>query len=135
MDVLYVTDMGETFRFFTTDDDVDFSVLERKAMENINKMTAVLVSLDKGLQVFTLRHTTDFASSLFLSSSISRQIREKVGEDILFAIPSTSSILVAKYNYYNERLLEHLIKCDSDPNKVSNSVYRRKNGMHYMKVC
>jgi hypothetical protein len=32
LDVLYVADMADVFRFFTVDDDVDFSLLEQKAM-------------------------------------------------------------------------------------------------------
>lgn len=132
LDVLYVTDMEDMFRFFTVDDDVDFTMLEQKAKENINRMTAALVPIDDALQVFTLRYTTDYASSLLLSEEMDKQIRKKVGEDILFAIPSTSSIFVAKFRYHNARLLEHLIKCDTDPNVVSNSIYRRKDDKYYI---
>lgn len=134
LDVLYVADMADVFRFFTLDDNVDFNLLEQKAMENINKMTAALVPLDKGMQVYTLRYTTDYASSLLLSETMNKQIQRKVGDDILIAIPSNSFFIVAEFNYYNERLLEHLIKYDTDPNKVSDAVYRRKEGI-YMKVC
>jgi hypothetical protein len=134
IDILFVSDMGETFRFFTTDDDVDFSLLERKAAENINKISAALVPLDKGMQVYTLRYTTDYASSLLLSETMNKQIQRKVGDDILIAIPSNSFFLVAKFSYCNQELLKYLVETDTDPNKVSNAVYRRKEGM-YMKVC
>ncbi len=134
IDMLFVSDMGETFRFFTTDDDADFSLLERKAMENINKISAALVPLDKEVQVYTLRYTTDYASSLLLSEAMNKQIQRKVGDDILIAIPSNSFFIVAEFNYYNERLMKHLIKYDTDPNKVSDAIYRRKEGI-YMKVC
>jgi len=132
--MLFVSDMGETFRFFTTDDDADFSLLERKAMENINKISAALVPLDKGLQVYTLRYTTDYASSLLLSEAMNKQIQRKAGDDILIAIPSNSFFIVAEFNYYNERLIKHLIKYDTDPNRVSDAIYRRKEGI-YMKMC
>lgn len=134
LDVLYVADMADVFRFFTLDDNVDFNLLEQKAMENINKMTAALVPLDKGMQVYTLRYTTDYASSLLLSETMNKQIQRKVGDDILIAIPSNSFFIVAEFNYYNERLMKHLIKYDTDPNKVSDAIYRRKEGI-YMKVC
>jgi hypothetical protein len=65
---------------------------------------------------------------------MNKQIQRKVGDDILIAIPSNSFFIVAKFNYYNERLLEHLIKYDTDPNKVSDAIYRRKEGI-YIKVC
>ncbi|MDK2919831.1 MAG: hypothetical protein PWQ37_2564 [Candidatus Petromonas sp.] len=134
IDILFVSDMGETFRFFTTDDDVDFSLLERKAEENINKISAALVPLDKGMQVYTLRYTTDYASSLLLSKVFNKQIQSKVGDDILIAVPGNSSIFIAKFSYYNQELLKYLIETDSDPNKVSDAVYRRKDGI-YKKVC
>lgn len=134
IDILYVSDMVETFRFFTTDDDVDFNLLEQKAIENINKMTAALVPLDKGMQVYTLRYTTDYASSLLLSEAMNKQIQRKVGDDILIAVPSNSFFLVAKFSYSNKKLLKYLVETDTDPNKVSNAVYRRKDGI-YTKVC
>ncbi|MDH7565947.1 MAG: hypothetical protein QHH06_05640 [Clostridiales bacterium] len=134
IDILYVSDMVETFRFFTTDDDVDFNLLEQKAIENINKMTAALVPLDKGMQVYTLRYTTDYASSLLLSKTMNKQIQGKVGDDILIAVPSNSFFLIAKFSYSNKELLKYLVETDTDPNKVSNAVYRRKDGI-YMKVC
>lgn len=134
LDVLYVADMADVFRFFTVDDDVNFNLLEQKAMENINKMTAALVPLDKGVQVYTLRYTTDYASSLLLSEAMNKQIQRKVGDDILIAIPSNSFFLAAKFSYYNQELLKYLIETDTDPNKVSNAVYRRKEGI-YMKMC
>lgn len=134
IDILFVSDMGETFRFFTTDDDVDFSLLELKAVENINKISAALVPLDKGMQVYTLRYTTDYASSLLLSETMNKQIQRKIGDDILIAIPSNSFFLVAKFSYCNQQLLKYLVETDTDPNKVSDSVYRRKEGI-YMKVC
>ena len=134
IDALYVSDMGETFRFFTIDDDVEFSLLKKKAIENINRITAALVPLDDGLQAYTLRYTTDYASSLLLSETMNKQIQRKVGDDILIAVPSNSFFIVAEFKYYNERLIEYLIKYDTDSNKVSDGVYRRKDGI-YMKVC
>jgi hypothetical protein len=133
IDVLYVSDMGETFRFFTIDDDVEFSLLKKKAIENINRITAALVPLDDGLQAYTLRYTTDYASSLLLSETVNKQIQRKIGDDILIASPSNSFFLVAKFSYCNQELLKYLVETDTDPNKVSNAVYRRKNGI-YTKV-
>ena len=134
LDVLYVADMTDVFRFFTADDDVDFNLLEQKAIENISKMTAALVPLDKGMQVYTLRYNTDYASSLLLSETMNKQIQRKAGNDVLIAIPSNSFFLVAKFSYCNQELLKYLVETDTDPNKVSNAVYRRKDGI-YMKVC
>lgn len=134
LDVLYVADMTDVFRFFTIDDDVDFNLLEQKAIENISKMTAALVPLNKDMQVYTLRYSTDYASSLLLSEALNKQIQRKIGDDILIAIPSNSFFLVAKFSYCNQQLLKYLVETDTDPNKVSNAVYRRKNGI-YMKVC
>jgi len=133
LDVLYVADMTDVFRFFTIDDDVDFNLLEQKAIENISKMTAALVPLNKDMQVYTLRYSTDYASSLLLSEAMNKQIQRKVEDDILIAVPSNSFFLVAKFSYSNKELLKYLVETDNDPNKVSDEVYRRKNGI-YMKV-
>jgi len=134
IDILFVSAMGEIFRFFPTDAVVYFSLLERKAEENINKISAAIVPLDTGMQVYTLRYTTDYASSLLLSETMNKQIQRKIGDDILIAVPSNSFFLVAKFSYCNQQLLKYLVETDTDPNKVSNVVYRRKDGI-YTKVC
>ena len=129
LDVLYVIDMDEFFRFVNVDDSVDFQLLEQKAMENINRMVAALVPFEKGVELYTLPYTTDYASSLLLSETMDKQIRKKLGNDILLVIPSNTFFLVAKYSYYNQSLLEYLIDSNTGPDRVSNIIYRCKDGV------
>ncbi len=128
IDTLYVTDAGEVFRFVLNSDDVDFEKVRKRAWENLNKMTNPLVKLDKMLDIFCLKYSTDYNSTLLLSTTLQKQIYKKVGQEYLFAIPSSTTLIVAKLRPEYIKIIESLIMIDNDPNKVSNKVYQHKDG-------
>ena len=129
VDTLYVTDAGEVFRFVLKTDDVDFDMVKKSAWENLNKMRNPLVKLDTALEIYTLKFTTDYNSTLLLSTALQNQICKKIGRDYLFAIPSATTLIVAKLRQEYIKIIESLIMIDSDPNTVSDKVYRCKNGV------
>ena len=129
VDTLYVTDEGELLRFLLYSDDVDFELVKKSAWENLNKMRNPLVKLDKALEIYTLKFTTDYNSTLLLSTALQNQICKKIGRDYLFAIPSSTVLVVARYCPEYIRILEALMTMDKDPNKISNKVYQYKNGI------
>ncbi len=129
VDTLYVTDEGELFRFLLYSDDVDFELVKKSAWENLNKMRNPLVKLDKALEIYTLKFTTDYNSTLLLSTALQNQICKKIGRDYLFAIPSATTLIVGKLCHEYIKIIESLIMIDNDPNKVSDKVYRCKNGI------
>lgn len=126
----YVSDMNEVFRFVLRTDDVDFNKLKKRAWENLNKLTNVLVKMDKSLDIYTLRFTTYFNATLLLSSELQKQILKKVGQDYLFTISSATTLVIAKYKHEYIRILESLIQIDNDPNKISDKVYRCTEGVY-----
>lgn len=94
-------------------------------------MSNVLVRIDNETQIYSLRFSTDYTASLILSSSIQKQIQQKVGNDYLFAIPSMSTLIVAKYipSYIN--IIKNLMIADNNPNKIApGKVYRCKKGKY-----
>ena len=129
VDTLYVTDEGEIFRFIIESDDVDFDKIKKRAWENLNKLSNILVRLDDTLNIFCLRYSTDYNASFLLSDSLQKQIKRKVGKEYLFAIPSSTTLIVAKLRHEYIKIIESLIMIDNDPNKVSDKVYRCKNGV------
>ncbi len=129
LDTLYVTDAGEVFRFVLKTDDVNFDMVKKAAWENLNKMRNPLVKLDKVLEIYTLKFTTDYNSTLLLSTALQNQICKKIGRDYLFAIPSATMLIVAKSHREYIKIIESLIMIDNDPNKVSDKIYRCKNGI------
>ena len=92
-----MTDVGEVFRFILNSDYVDFDKMKKAAWENLNKLSNILVRLDDALNLFCLRYTTDYNASFLLSDSMQKQITKKVGRDYLFAIPSSTTLIIAKY--------------------------------------
>jgi len=128
IDVLYVSDMGETFRFILQTDDVDFDKMKKAAWENLNKMTNPLVKLDKTLDVFCLKYSTDYNSTLLLSTALQNQICKKIGRNYLFAIPSATTLVIAKFRPEYISILKSLMAIDTDPNKISDKVYQYKDG-------
>lgn len=129
LDTLYVTDAGEVFRFVLKTDDVNFDMVKKAAWENLNKMRNPLVKLDTALEIYTLKFTTDYNSTLLLSNALQNQICKKIGRDYLFAIPSATRLVVAKLRHEYIKIIESLIMIDNDPNKVSDKIYRCKNGI------
>ena len=128
IDVLYVSDMGETFRFILQTDDVDFDKMKKAAWENLNKMANPLVKLDKTLDVFCLKYSTDYNSTLLLSTALQNQIHKKIGKDYLFAIPSSTTLIIAKFCPEYISILKSLMAIDTDPNRISDKVYQYKDG-------
>jgi len=129
IDVLYVSDMGETFRFILQTDDVDFYKMKMAAWENLNKMANPLVKLDKTLDVFCLKYSTDYNSTLLLSTALQNQIHKKIGKDYLFAIPSSTTLIVARYRPEYISIIKSLMAIDTDTNRISDKVYQYKNGI------
>jgi uncharacterized protein YtpQ (UPF0354 family) len=130
IDVLYVSDMGETFRFILQTDDVDFYKMKMAAWENLNKMANPLVKLDKTLDVFCPKYSTDYNSTLLLSTALQNQIHKKIGKDYLFAIPSSTTLIVARYRPEYISIIEVMIMAiDKDTNRSQDKVYRCKNGI------
>jgi uncharacterized protein YtpQ (UPF0354 family) len=129
VDILYVTDEGAVFRFVLDSDDVDFDKMKKAAWTNLNKMTNPLVKLDKTLDVFCLKYSTDYNSTLLLSATLQKQIYKKVGQDYFFAIPSATTLIVAKLRHEYIKIIESLIMMDKDPNRISDKIYQYKNGV------
>jgi len=77
IDIFYASDIGEVFRFILNSDDVDFDKMKKAAWENLNKMANPLVKLDKTLDVFCLKYSTDYNSTLLLSTALQNQIHKK----------------------------------------------------------
>lgn len=129
IDTFYVSDEGEIFRFILNSDDVDFEKVKKRAWENLYKLSNILVRLDDALNIFCLRYATDFNATFLLSDSMQKQIIKKVGRDYLFAIPSSSTLLVAKYHLEYIKIIKSLIIADKDPNRISDKIYQYKNGV------
>lgn len=81
------------------------------------------------LDIFCLKYSIDYNSTLLLSAALQKQIYKKVGEDYLFAISSATTLIISKLHHEYIKIIESLIMIDTDPNKISDKVYRCKNGV------
>jgi len=129
IDIFYVSDEAETFRFVLNNDDVDFDKMKKAAWKNLNKLTNILVQLDDTLDIYHMKYSTDYNASFLLSDSIQKQILKKVGQDYIFAIPSSTTLLVARYHTEYLKIINRFIMADKDPNKISDKIYQFKNGV------
>lgn len=137
--LMYASDCGDVFRFVLKEDlikaDINLDILEKSRFNNLNKITNALEKLENNLEIYSLKFTSDYAASLFLNEPIQRQIERKIGDDIIFCMPSASSLVIAKYSkrtvkaYMN--ILKDLIFLDTDVNKISDNVYRRDSTGKY----
>lgn len=127
---LYVTDEGEIFRFILNSDDFDEERLEKAAIANLNKMVNILSKLDDSLDIYALRYTSDYGATMILNNSVIKQIHKAVGHDYLFCIPSSTTLIVAKYHKPYIDIIKSIILVDNDPNKISNAIYRCNHGAY-----
>ena len=92
-------------------------------------MANPLVKLDNILDIFCLKYSTDYNSTLLLSDSLQNQIHNKVGRNYLFAVPSSTTLIVARYRPEYIKIIESFIMIDKNPNRISDKVYQYKNGV------
>lgn len=128
LDLLYVSDMGEMFRFITTGDLNDNELLHNKALNNLNKLANKLVPIHDNLEIYTLAFNCDLAPSMLLNDTVFKQIIKSVGTTFLFSVPTSSTLLIAKDYPGYVNILKELITTDTDPYKVSDRIYRYKHG-------
>ena len=130
LDILYVVDMVDSFKFILNSEKIDINLIRERAFANLDKLTNVLTKLDSGLDIFSVQFNTDYAATLLLAKNIKSQILKKVGTNFLFAIPTSSSLLVAKNRPDYVKILKSLIEIDPDPNMISQRIYMYKNGKY-----
>lgn len=128
LDILYASDLGDSFKFVLENEKINIKELKEKAFNNLNKITNVLAKLDNSIDIYSFKFNSDHCATLFLNENVKMQIRKKVGNNFLFAIPSPSTLLIAKNIIGYVDILQRLILEDPDPNKVSIRVYQCKNG-------
>lgn len=130
LDLLYVTDYSAVIRFLTIRDRFDKHKINNSAMFNINKVKNGLKRVHPLLDIYTTELNSDYNCSMIFNSSFRREITKKVGSNYLIAIPSSSTIFIAKDFEENIGFIKDLMKSDEDPNFVSSNVYRYKNGKY-----
>lgn len=128
--LLFVSDEGELFRFVLDTDVSDEKRFMESAFANLNKLTNILQPVHESLDVYALRYNSDYAATMLLNKHIRQQINKKVGSDFLFCLPSATSLLVAKDHPDNIQVLRFLMEADHDPNKISDAIYRFKDGQY-----
>lgn len=129
-DVVYAMDMGKTFRFILSSDDFDLTKLKNCAFNNLNKFSVGLRKLDNDIEIYSVPYPTDFSSSYFLTEKMKKLIERKIGKNYLFAIPSSSTLFIAKYNPSYIEVLKALVNIDPDLHKVSSDICVCRNGKY-----
>lgn len=130
LDVLYAMDMGDTFRFILKNDTYDFTKLKQSAFDNLNMFSLGLQKLDEDLEIYSVPYPTDYSSSYFLTEKMKKLIERKIGKNYLFAISSSSTLFVAKYNPSYIELLKALVNVDPDPHKATSNIYVCRKGKY-----
>ena len=126
LDLLYVTDYSSVMRFLTVKDRFNRNKVNEAGAYNINKIKNGLKRVHPLLDIYTTEFANDYNCALIYNINFMKQVKNKVGSNYLIAIPSSSTILIAKDFKENIEILKELMKTD-DPNIVSERVYRYKN--------
>jgi hypothetical protein len=128
LDLLYVTDYSSVMRFLTIKDKFDKRKITEAVMFNANRVKYEIIKLHPLLEIYTTKLDNDYNCGLLFNLKFMREIKKKVGSNYLIAIPTSSTILIARDFQENIVVLKSLMKDDENPNIVSERVYRYKNG-------
>lgn len=132
LDFLYIQDTGSVYKFISDDDlkrdKISAEELKKRAWSNLNKIVMPLLKLEE--DVFCICGGFDNTAILAFEKSTQQRIERKLKtKDWIFSIPSSSNLFVAKFNYFNIGLLGSIQKMDSDINKITDTIYRMKDGV------
>lgn len=130
LDIIYAMDMGNTFRFILRSDNFDLNKLKKSAYYNLNMFSIGLQKLDKDLEIYSVPFPTDYSASYFLTEKMEKLIERKIGKNYLFAMPSSTTLFVAKYNPSYIEVIKALVNVDPDPHKVASDIYVCRNGKY-----
>ncbi|SHJ79828.1 Protein of unknown function [Paramaledivibacter caminithermalis DSM 15212] len=129
--IYFVEDKDELWKYLTLKEieDSGYSVeeIKNKAFQNINKITNSLNVLDENIRIYSLAFDNQLGSSIILSEKFRKQL-DKIGKDLLVAIPAQDALLVSKYTYQNRYIMKNLVKVEIEEKyRISNKLYRYKN--------
>ncbi|MDF2677641.1 MAG: hypothetical protein K0Q97_1966 [Bacillota bacterium] len=130
LEVLYAVDSGENFRFIYEADNYNLNVLKESSIKNLNKTFSEISKIDINFEVYTIPVLNVYSASYFLLDNMKKEIENKIGKNYLFAIPSSSTILICKYNPSNIGILKELMKYFNNTDKVSDNIYKYFNGQY-----
>jgi hypothetical protein len=130
IDVLFTKGIGNEYQCIKESDNLDFDKIYKSSWDNVNNMVNTMKKIHDQLDIFTLSINCIYACSMLFNLKIEKEIRQKIGLDYIFIIPTASGLLVAPNIPEYVLILKELIKSDSDNLKVSNRVYGYIDGKY-----
>jgi hypothetical protein len=130
LNVYFGEDKGAMFRIISKNDKVDFEMLYKQSFENLNKLINPLGKLNDNLDVYSLKFNSDLSSSMIFNKSVERNIIKIFGLNYLFAIPSSSSLLISPNTPAYISILRELVKTESDPNRITDQIIEFNKGIY-----
>jgi hypothetical protein len=126
LEIVLAEDKATMFEFCKKENNIDESKAFKAALANINKLNNELFQLHDDCKIFSAKFNNDCCSSLLFNFDFRQQIVDKVGNEFLLAIPSTTGILIGSNEEQNIMIMQKVIESDDDMNRVSSHVYRVK---------
>ena len=126
IDVLYVLDLGDGYRYIKETDNLDFDKIYKDSWGNIENIDNGIEKLNELMEIFSLKQRNH--CSILFNSKIEKEIRQKIGLNYIFIIPTDSSLVIAPNTNDYIHIIEKLIDKDEDPTLVSSRVYGHING-------
>jgi uncharacterized protein YtpQ (UPF0354 family) len=103
LDILFLQDMGETFRFLSVEQTKNKErIIEEKAYANLDKTVNPLVQVDAGIDIYSYKFLTDFNAARILLNNEINYINKVLGYSFVMAIPSTTTVFLQK-------ILRHIV--------------------------
>lgn len=130
LEIYYAVDFGDNFRFVYEGDNFNTNLLKESSIKNLRKTYSGISKIDINFEVYTIQDRNVYSASYLLLDNMKQEIENKVGSNYLFAIPSSSTVLISKYNPGNINFLKELMKYFQSNEKVSDNVYKYFNGQY-----
>ncbi len=128
IDVLFTKGYGNEYQCIKEKHDLSFKEIEENSWKNINNLENRLVKLNDELDLFYLDTDNIYACSMLFNSKVEDEIRQKIGVNFIFSIPSNIRLVIAANTPTNILILKEVISRNDDSLKVGNKVYGYING-------
>lgn len=130
LDILYVQDMGEMYRYIYSKEMDKFKNIKEYAFNNLSKITNGLIEID--MNIYMYKFANDFNASMLLLGDEFDKIVEKVGDRFLMSVPNSMMLTIATDNPINYDILSKLIneqENEDKTNMITDRIYRYNNGV------
>jgi len=127
LDILFVEELDDVLHFLPEESSLDQTYIKEIAYKNLERIFIVPHKFDHKFNLLTYPFASPYNASMILLKKTRDYLKDKLGNNIVIAIPSDAVVMLAKSNSYEETIITNFMESlqygDEDDIVISDSVY------------